>query len=180
MTLENRASNAKADADRYIQSLLDILAGRDPMVTMSDLPSAVEALVAGLDDATLRRPERPGKWSIIQVVQHLADTEIVWGYRARKVLAAPGAVIAGYDQDAWAHTLRYDAAELRVAMAQLRSMRSANLALLSSLTPDEWDRAGMHSERGVESVRQMSRLIAGHDFVHRNQIARIQRAIGAR
>jgi hypothetical protein len=58
-------------------------------------------------------------------------------------------------------------------------MRAANLALLGSLTDEEWERAGMHSERGPESVRQMSRLIGGHDFVHRNQIARIKLAIGA-
>jgi hypothetical protein len=179
MSFENRASDAKANADRYIQMLLDTLAGRDPLVTMPELPRAIEALVAGLDDAALRRPEKPGKWSVIQVVQHLADSEIVWGYRARKVLAAPGATIAGYDQDAWSATLRYDAANLEIALAQLRAMRAANLALLGSLTDEEWERAGMHSERGPESVRQMSRLIGGHDFVHRNQIARIKLAIGA-
>lgn len=178
MSFENRASDAKANADRYIQSLLDTLAGRDPLVTMPELPRAIEGLVAGLDDGALRRPEKPGKWSVIQVVQHLADSEIVWGYRARKVLAAPGATIAGYDQDAWTASLRYGNANLEIALAQLRAMRAANLALLGSLTPDEWERAGLHSERGSESVRQMSRLIAGHDFVHRNQIARIKHAIG--
>jgi uncharacterized damage-inducible protein DinB len=179
MSFENRASEAKENADRYVQSLLDLLGGRDPLTTMPELPGAVAALVAGLDDAQLRRPEKQDKWSVIEVVQHLADTEIVWGYRVRKTLADPGTAIAGYDQDAWARSLHYGAANLETALAQLRALRAANLALLTSLTAEEWDRAGIHSERGPESVRQIARLVGGHDFVHRNQIARIKRAIGA-
>lgn len=177
--MRNPASDAKANADRYVQHLLEILDGRDPLKTMPELPSAVETLVAGLDDETLRRPEEPGRWSVVQVVQHLADTEIVYGYRMRKILADPGTEISGYDQDAWSRTLRYESADLPMALTQLRAMRNANVGLLGSLSPEEWERAGMHSERGPESVRQISRLVAAHDFVHRSQIERIKRTIGS-
>lgn len=179
MAFENPAGSTKASTDRYVRSLLELLGPRDPMVTMPELPDSVEKLVAGLDDAQLRRPEKPGKWCVMEVVQHLADTEIVYGYRVRKTLADPGTVIAGYDQDVWARTLRYGKADLAIALAQLRTLRTANLALLASLSTAEWERAGTHSERGLESVRQTVRLVAGHDFVHRNQIARIKTAIGA-
>jgi DinB family protein len=179
MSFENPAGSTQASTDRYVQSLLELLGQRDPLVTMPELPSAVAKLVTGLDDTQLRRPEKPGKWCVIEVVQHLADTEIVYGYRVRKTLAAPGTTIAGYDQDAWARTLRYGTVDLEIALQQLRALRTANLRLLGSLSPAEWERAGMHSERGLESVRQVSRLVAGHDFVHLNQIARIKTAIGA-
>lgn len=177
--MQNPASEAKANANAYIRLLLDKLAGRDPLKTMPELASSVENLVGGLSPETLHRPERPGKWSIAAVVQHLADTEIVYGYRIRKILADPGTEIAGYDQDAWSRTLRYDTAHLGAALAQLRAIRTANVALLSSLSPEEWERAGMHSERGPESVRQIARLIGGHDFVHLDQLSRIKQTLAS-
>ena len=59
----------------------------------------------------LRQPERAGKWSIAQVLQHLADSDLVWGWRARLILAQDRPTITGYDQDLWAERLRYDEAE---------------------------------------------------------------------
>ena len=145
----------------------------------AELPDALERAVAGLSDAQLRRPEKTGKWSIIEVVQHLADSEIVYGYRIRLILAAETPEIVGYDQDAWARRLRYVNTSLPDALAQVRILRSRGLDLLRSLTPEEWDRAGMHTERGRESVRHITRLLAAHDLVHLRQIERIKSAIRA-
>jgi len=177
MSFTNPAGQAKAAASQYVRSLLELLGDRDPLQVQGELAAAVEALVAGLDDASMRRPEASGKWSIIEVVQHLADTEIVYGYRVRKTLAHPGAAISGYDQDAWARSLRYRDASLEQALAQLRALRASNISLMRSLSDEEWDRAGLHAERGPESVRQIAKLIAGHDLVHRAQIARIRAAL---
>lgn len=178
MSFSNPASEAKAAADQYVRSLLEVLGDRDPLQVQGELAAAIEALVAGLDDARLRRAEAPGKWSIIEVVQHLADTEIVYGYRIRKVLANPGAAISGYDQDAWARSLRYRDASLEQALAQIRALRACNISLMRSLSEEEWRREGIHSERGAESVRQIAKLVAAHDLVHRAQIGRIKAALG--
>lgn len=177
MSFSNPASEAKAAASEYVRGLLEILGDRDPVQVQGELAGAIEALVSGLDDASLRRPEAPGKWSIIEVVQHLADTEVVYGYRMRKILADPGAAISGYDQDAWARALRYRDASVEQALAQVRALRASNVSLMRSLSEAEWDRAGLHSERGPESVRQIAKLIAAHDLVHRAQIARIKAAL---
>ncbi len=177
MTFSNPAGHAKEAAAQYVRSLLEILGERDPLQVQGELAAAVETLVAGLDDASMRRPEAPGKWSIIEVVQHLADTEIVYGYRMRTILANPGAALAGYDQDAWARSLRYRDASLEQALAQMRALRESNVSLMRSLSDEEWERSGLHSERGLESVRQIARLIAAHDLVHRAQIARIRAAL---
>lgn len=177
MTSSNPASQAKETADQYVRGLLELLGERDPLQVQGELAAAVESLVAGLDDASMRRPEAPGKWSIIEVVQHLADTEIVYGYRMRVILANPGVAIAGYDQDAWVRALRYRDASLEQAFAQIRALRGSNISLMRSLGDEEWERAGMHSERGLESVRQISKLIAAHDLVHRAQIARVKAAL---
>ncbi|MBA2626545.1 MAG: DinB family protein, partial [Gemmatimonadales bacterium] len=130
----------------------------------------------GLDDATLRRSEAPGKWSIIEVVQHLADTELAYGYRVRMVLTHDAWPMEVYDRDAWARDLRYRDSLLPHALDQLRALRAANLRLYRSLTDADLARAGMHVERGAETVATMIRLLAGHDLVHRRQIDRIMAA----
>ena len=178
MSFSNPAGTAKANASAYVRSLYEVLGDRDPFEVYAELVPAVETLVRGLDDATLRRPERPGKWAIVEVVQHLADTEIVYGYRMRMALTHPAANLQGYDQDAWARELRYIDVPIEQAMSQLRVLRAANLRMLRALSDEQLDRSGLHDERGPESVRTMMQMIAAHDLVHRNQIARIRAALG--
>ena len=178
-TFSNPAGAAKDAADNYTRALLEVLGDRDPLAVQSELAASVERAVAGISTEQLRQPEKPGKWSIIEVVQHLADTEIVYGYRIRMILAADTPNIEGYDQDAWAQRLRYADTSLPDAIAQIRLLRGRSLHLLRGLRPDEWERAGMHSERGRESVRHITKLLAAHDLVHLRQIARIKSVIGA-
>ena len=178
-TFSNPAGGAKDAATGYTRALLELLGDRDPLAVQRELPDALERAVAHLSDAQLREPEKPGKWSVIEVVQHLADSEIVYGYRIRLILAGDTPAIEGYDQDAWAQRLRYRDTSLADALAQVRILRTRSLDLLHTLTPEEWERAGMHSERGRESVRHITKLLAAHDLVHRRQIERIKSAIGA-
>ena len=180
MSFSNPASSAKETAAQYTRSLLDLLGDREPLALQEELVGAVERAVAGLDDATLRTKEAPGKWSVLEVVQHLADTELVYGYRMRMIVGRPTAAIEGYDQDAWARELRYNDVSLADALDQLRALRAANLRFLRRLTDEQLDRVGIHSERGPESVRHIARLVAAHDLLHLRQIERIKGAIGAR
>ena len=180
MTFSNPASLAKETAGEYTRELLELLGDREPLAVQDELVAAVERAVSGLDEATLRTKEAPGKWSVLEVVQHLADTELVYGYRMRMIVAHPTPAIEGYDQDAWARELRYNDVPLADALAQLRTLRAANLSFLRGLTDEQLDRVGIHSERGPESVRHIARLIAAHDLLHLRQIERIKGAIGAR
>ena len=177
MTQPTTIPDAAAAPQEYIRSLLDLLGERDPLTVMEELPGWVESRVRGVDDATLRRPEAPGKWSAIEVVQHLADVEVIYRYRTGVILERDGAPIVGYDQDIWAREGHYRDVRLETALAQLRVMRAANLALWRSLTPAQLARAGMHSERGRESLPQTLRLLGGHDLVHRRQLDRILAAV---
>jgi hypothetical protein len=140
--------------------------------------AVLEKEIAGLDDAVLRRPEKPGKWSILQVLQHLADSELVVRYRMRLALAQPGAQILGYDQDLWANGLHYNEADPAETLEFLGVLRKANLKMLRSLSDEQMERYGLHNERGPESVRKMVQMTAGHDLLHRNQVKRIKRAMG--
>jgi len=142
------------------------------------LLASLQAEIAGIDDATLRRPEKPGKWSILQVIQHLADTEVVYRYRMRMILAQPTPEIQGYDQDLWATNLNYNDMDLSEALEIIRVLRAANLKMLRGLNETQLERSGMHNERGPESIRKILQMIAAHDILHLNQIRRIKKAHG--
>jgi len=175
-TFSNPAGSAGAAAAEYVRALLAVLGDREPFGVLGELVPWLERRVGALDDASLRRPEAPGKWSVVEVVQHLADSELVYGYRVRLILTQDSPPIPGYDQDAWARMLRYREAPLAQALAQIAALRGANLSLYRSLGPRELERAGLHGERGPESVGHIIRLLAAHDLVHRRQIERILEA----
>jgi len=178
MNFSNPASQAKDNAAAYVKLLMDLLGDRDPFEVQSQLLVSLQAEIAGIDDATLRRPEKPGKWSIMQVIQHLADTEVVYRYRMRMILAQPAPEIQGYDQDLWAANLNYNEMDLREAPEIIRVLRAANLKMLRGLNETQLKRYGLHSERGPESIRKILQMIAAHDLLHLNQIKRIKKAHG--
>ena len=176
-TFSNPAGAAAGAATGYVQAILGMLGDRDALTVLSELVPWMEQRVRGLDDATLRQPEAPGKWSVLDVIQHLADAELVTSYRIRIVLTQDTPPLQGYDQDVWARDFRYREVPLREALGQLAALRAANLRLLRSLEPAQWKRAGLHSERGMETVEHIVRMMGGHDLVHRRQIERVLLAV---
>jgi hypothetical protein len=173
VTFSNPAGNAATAASSYVPALLDLLGARDPLEVMAELLPWIEVRLRGIGEPVLRRPEAPGKWSVIQVIQHLADSDLVASYRIRMVLSEDRPSLQGYDQDRWATDFHYDQAPLALAMNQLRALRAANLHLWKQLTPQQLERVGIHTERGPESAGHMLRLMGAHDLVHRRQIDRI-------
>src|SRR5438270_10115423 len=75
----NPASGAAAAGESYVKALLEVLGDAEPLAVLAQLPAALASLTRGVPRRTLRTPEAPGKWSIVEVIQHLADTEIVLG-----------------------------------------------------------------------------------------------------
>lgn len=163
----------------YVRSILSLLGDRDPIEVQSQLVGKLRNAIKGLGAAALDRPEAPGKWSIAQVIRHLADSEVVCGWRLRLVLGQDRPGITGYDQDAWVQRLSAAYPDVESALGLLEVLRACNIRLLRSLTAEQWAREGIHAERGPESVRMIAMLYAGHDLAHLNQIERIRKA-GAR
>lgn len=173
-TFTNPAQGTQEETDAYMEAVLGLLGDQDPMAVLERFLEEVRRTVAGLSEAQLRAPEAPGKWSIVEVLQHLVDAELVWAVRLRMALGGDAPRLTSYDQDAWATRLRYQDASPDEALALLEALRTANLRLLRSLTPPEWRRVAVHEERGEESVERMVRHYAGHDLVHRRQLRRIR------
>lgn len=174
----NPADGAAGSADAYVRALLDLLGDREPLAVLAELPAELERLTNDLTAEELRAPEAPEKWSVVEVVCHLADSELVWAYRLRMVVAHDRPRLEGYDQDLWSSRLSYRDQGLERPLARILLLRNENLALLRSLAPEDWQRVSVHDERGEESVAHMTRLYAGHDLVHRRQLERIRRDLG--
>ena len=160
-------------AQQYTQRILANAAGQDPIKIQSATPKKLARLIKGVPTAKLRKRPAPEKWSVAEILAHLADVEIVIGWRMRSILGAPGTPVQAYDQNAWVIAGHYEKRDLRESIELHRVVREANLALLKSISPDQWKLYGQHAERGQESIEHIVRMVAGHDINHIKQIERI-------
>ena len=157
-------------AQQYIHRITGHVEGKQPLAVQATTAKKLERLLKGVSTSKLRKRPAADKWSVSEIVAHLGDAEIVIGFRMRLILGAPGIPIAAYDQDSWVTSGHYEKRDPHKSVEQFRVVREANLALLKSLTPEQWKHYGMHSERGQETIEQIVRMTAGHDMNHLQQI----------
>ena len=169
----NPASAAAGHATAYVAAILDLLVDRDPFDVLRSTPEIIRRRVLNVTREHMMRPEVPGKWSAGEVIQHLADSELVGGYRFRMVLAHDRPQLTGYDQDLWAERLGYHESDPDEALALFTALRRANLTILGRASNADLQRVSVHAERGAESLEHMIRLYAGHDLLHIRQLERI-------
>ena len=170
----NPAATGVEDAAAYTAALLKLLGDRDPLEVMREMPQKLSAAVKDVPRDRVAAPEAPGKWSIRDVVQHLADSELNGSIRFRMVLAQDRPPLIGYDQDLWAQRLHYSETKIDEAMAEFTTLRRANVRLFERTNDADRARVGIHSERGEESLAHLMKLYAAHDLVHLRQIERIR------
>lgn len=153
--------------------------GRDPVALLRTGPARLKRAVRGLGKAQLRRRPARDKWSILEILGHLHDTEVVYGYRWRMMAAEPGAVIQAYDQARWVRDLRHRSADAKRLIEQIRAMRQGSLEFLARVPRRQWKkRYGFHTERGRETLERSVRQSAGHDGNHLAQILAIRKKYG--
>ena len=162
----------------YVRKIERYRAGRNPVPLMKAAPAKFARAVAGLNAAQMRRRPARGKWSIIEILGHLHDTEIVYGYRYRLALSQPGSDILGYDQARWVIELRHRRRNAKRLLEHIRILREGNLDQVLRVPRPYWKRYGKHTERGRETVRKTLELIAGHDLNHIDQIRAIRKKYG--
>ncbi|HEY3929027.1 MAG TPA: DinB family protein [Candidatus Koribacter sp.] len=157
----------------YVQRIIGTLGSVDPLEVLAQTPGKLDKALEHFSPEEWRKRPAPEKWSPAEIVIHLSEVEMMVGVRVRLVLGQNGIAIQGFDQDAWA--TRYGKADLDVALVAFRALRAANLALYRSLTEEQWEHYGMHSERGKETARKIVQLCAGHDLNHLAQIEAMPR-----
>ena len=158
---------------QYTQRILSYIEGKEPLAVQAATAERLAQLIEGVSTSELRKRPAPDRWSVREIIAHLADGEIVGGFRVRFILGSPGSPVVAYDQDKWVTSGHYDKRNPQKSAELFRVLREANLALLESLEPDDWKQYGMHSERGKESIEHIVRMFAGHDVNHLRQIEKI-------
>jgi uncharacterized damage-inducible protein DinB len=159
--------------EQYTKRILGNIEGKDPLRVQRETPKKLAALIRKLNPRQLRRKPAPDKWSISEILAHLADAEIVGAWRLRQILGKNGASIQAYDQDKWATVFDYAHRSPKDSLQLFQSVRAANLAMLKALPKEFWNNYGTHEERGQESIAHIVKLFAGHDLNHLGQIERI-------
>ncbi len=155
---------------RYVEAL----AGDDPVASMAEAPDRLRRLVRGLTERQLATRPAPGKWSIREIVAHLADNEVVLGARYRFIAAMDRPPLPGFDQDAFVANLGVDRATTADLLDDFAMARAVNVGLLERVGEAAWERVGMHSERGEQSLGALVTMYAGHDRVHLQQVETIR------
>jgi len=160
-------------AQQYIQRILGHVEGQDALKVQKATAGKLKKLIRGLKPKHLKWKSEPGKWSIVEILAHLADAEIVVSWRMRAIIGQDGITIQPFDQDVWTSFFQYSKRDPKQSLEVFRVLRENNLAMLKALPPEAWERHGMHLERGKETIAQLTRLYAGHDANHVSQIEKI-------
>jgi len=116
----------------------------------------------------------PGKWSIRQIMAHLADAELVGAHRLRLVIAEDNPTLTAFDQDAWTRNLDYARRKPTQSLDTFRRLRAENYELLKELPETAFDRVGAHTENGPLSLRNLLEIYAGHAENHARQLQTIR------
>jgi hypothetical protein len=170
------AVDAAGGPSAYQASLLGWLGDRDPAESQAGTAAALRRLAAEAGPHLRRRPAE-GEWSVLEVIGHLADTELVMGGRYRWIVAHDRPPLMPYDQELWAARLRYNEADPEDVLASFEAMRAANLALWHRMPVTDRARTGLHAERGPESWEMTFRMTAGHDLLHLDQVLQTLAAV---
>jgi hypothetical protein len=163
----------KETFEQYVDRILSYSGpkARAHRAILARTPKALTRRVDGVSRRRLTKPPKPGKWSVRDILAHLADVEMLWGFRMRIVLGQNEAPLIGMDQDVWAR--RYRRVDPRGALATFVALRRANLELLDGLRPADYRRWGQHSQFGRLTIARMAALLAGHDINHSRQVEAI-------
>jgi len=161
--------------DPYIARIVSYTEGKNPITMQGETPAILKRLIDGVSEKELKRSPAPGKWSVAEILAHLAESEIVTVWRYRQMIENSGGPLSAYDQEQWARMGKYASRDPQDSLRLFDGLRKVNLEMFARLTRDEWQSFGVHAERGKMTVETLARHIAGHD---RNHVEQIQKILG--
>ena len=156
------------------------LEGNDPLKLMMATPKRIQALVKGLTPAQLKKRVNKDKWSIHEILEHLADCELMFASRCRLIAFEDHPHLAPFDQDRWAAGKSREKGSTAEALSLFEALRKTQLALYKKSPAEVFARTGTHPERGEVSMRITFETCAGHDVNHLRQIEALRAALAAK
>lgn len=156
--------------EQYRERLAGYVKDKDPLSIQRQTAAQLAVLIAEASEQELTTRPAAEKWSVVEILAHLAEDEIVTSWRYRQMIEADGCSLAGFDQDLWARLGKYRNWNASEALELFRLLRGANLRMLDSLLPAQWQCSGEHAERGRMTVADLARHMAAHDVNHIKQV----------
>lgn len=150
------------------------------VVAYKDGYRAVTDALAGATDTELDFDSGEGRWTVRQIVHHLADSEMTSAIRLRLLIASESPNIVGYNQDEYARRLYYSDRPIAAALAAFDAARRTSAEILDRLSEDEWLREGTHNEIGRYTVYKWLEIYAVHAHGHAEQIQAARAAAAAK
>jgi hypothetical protein len=144
---------------------------KSPLDVISDTPRRLGQLLDTIGPERLETVPAPGKWSARDIVCHLTDCEMVFGFRLRQTLAEDHHVIQPFDQDLWAKS--YSSCDALSAVATFTAIRRWNITLIRTASPTDLSKPVTHPERGTMTFQTIIETMAGHDRNHIKQMEAI-------
>ena len=148
----------------------------DPVIVCAEQIEATAALLRPLSDTEALYRYGRGKWSIKEVVGHLADSERIFSYRALRIARGDTTALPGFDENAYVPVAKFDDRSLADLVGELRTVRTATLAMFRTFDADAWLRRGTASGKPI-SVRAIAFMIPGHER-HHVEILRTRYGVG--
>ncbi len=166
-------STARPDPSEYAPYFgryIDLVPTGDLLAHLDAQAQESAAWATGLTDAQAAHRYAPGKWSVREVVGHVADTERIFAYRALRIARGDATPLPSFDENAYAEHAGFDARPMADVAAEFAAVRAASIALLAGLPEAAWTRSGTVSG-GPMSVRALACLLFGHAAHHRAVLA---------
>jgi len=145
---------------------------------IADTPARMRAAVAGLGDAELDTPYRPGGWTVRQLAHHVPDSHINSYMRFRLALTEDEPVIKPYEEGRWAELADARTMPVEPSLALLESLHARWVPLLRSLSDAEWKRRFRHPDLGLVSLENNAALYAWHGRHHVAHITALRERMG--
>jgi uncharacterized damage-inducible protein DinB len=163
----------KPDNNEYAEfyaGYVALVPGGDIVAILATQLDDTFALLRELSDEQTLHAYAPGKWSIKEVIGHLADAERIFSYRILRFARADTTPLQGYDENTYVPAGEFDQRPLASLMAEYAAVRRATVALLAGLPAPSWTHQGT-ANRYPTTVRALAWAIAGHELHHRQLLA---------
>lgn len=160
----------------YYGKYIALVPGDDIMHALDTQGRETAQMLGALSESQAAHRYAPDKWSVKEVIGHVADSERIFCYRALRIARGDRTPIEGFEQDDYVRGAEFDRVPLADLVAEYKCAREATLRLFASLQPEAWTRRGIANKNEV-SVRALAYMIAGHELHHR-QILRERYGVG--
>lgn len=166
---------AKETPAQYKARILGLMEGKDAIAVQRETAAKLAKLVEGSSRDQLTKRPAADKWSVSEILVHLAEAEVSCFWRYRQMVEHNGSTIIPFDQDLWYKLGDYASRDPQESLQLFRLMREANLRLFDTLRSDQWQLGGIHTERGPMTIADLARQMAGHDI---NHVAQVEKLVG--